>query len=175
MKITLIGMPGSGKSFIGKRLANTLGYEFIDIDKILEEEYKQPLSEILERLGEQAFLEKEEDAVFRSASKSNKVVISPGGSIIYSEKAMQYLKTNSIILYLEVPLAVLQERIGLASRGIVGLKTKTLADLGAERTPLYKRYAQATFDANQTREKVVNNIVKWIKTADPHASNSIQL
>ncbi len=56
MNITLIGMPGSGKSYIGRKLAERLGYACIDLDTVMEKKYSLPLQQILDTQGEEQFL-----------------------------------------------------------------------------------------------------------------------
>lgn len=151
-------MPGSGKSYIGKKLAEKLEYKLVELDSILEEEYDLPLQNILNNLGEEAFLKKQAEDVISNTQEPNGLVVSPGGSIIYSDYAMEHLKKVSTIIYLKTPLEIIKARVEETSRGIVGLKNKTLEELYTERTPLYEKYASVTIDANQESEKVMNDI-----------------
>ena len=144
MNITLIGMPGAGKSSVGKALAERLGMEFIDIDKVLEEAHGKPLQQILDEAGGEGFLKLEEDAVLSYCSVLQNTAISPGGSIVYCKAAMKHLKKISKIVFLEVPLQEIAARIAVQGRGIVGGKDKTLEDIYAERLPLYRQYADYT-------------------------------
>ncbi len=157
--ITLIGMPGSGKSYIGKKLAEKLGYKLVELDSILEHEYNLPLQKILDNLGEDAFLKKQAEDIITNTQNHQGLVVSPGGSIVYTDYAMEHLKKISQIIYLETSLKVIEERIALVPRGIVGLKNKTLEELYRERTLLYKKYATTTIDGEQDAEKVVSDIV----------------
>ena len=158
MNITLIGMPGSGKSFIGKKLAVKLGYGFIDLDKVMEETYNLPLQQILDKEKERSFLQKQaEDAISHTAAITN-TVISPGGSIVYSEGAMEHLQSVSTIVYLEVPFHIIKQRIGLKPRGIVGLRNKTLTELYNERIRLYSKYASLRVDGSNDASVVVQAI-----------------
>lgn len=151
-------MPGSGKSYIGKKLAKKLGYKLVELDSILEEEYNLPLQKILDNLGEESFLKKQAEDVIANTQELNGLVVSPGGSIIYSDHAMEHLKKVSTIIYLKTPLEIIKARIEENSRGIVGMKNKTLEELYEERTPLYEKFASITIDANQEAEKVVSDI-----------------
>jgi shikimate kinase len=158
MNITLIGMPGSGKSFIGKKLAEQLGYECIELDIVMEKEHNLRLQEILENLGDEAFLaEQANDAIARTEGKDG-LVISPGGSIVYSENAMTHLKTISEIVYLETSFETIMKRVALVPRGIVGLGEKTLEELYAERTTLYKKWADVIVDGEKEPEVLLNEI-----------------
>ena len=159
MDITLIGMPGSGKSYVGKKLAEKLGYECIDLDVVMEKRYNLPLQQILDREGEEVFLKKQaEDAILQTTAIDN-AVISPGGSIVYSKDAMLHLQHVSTIVYIEVPFSIIEQRIIVESRGIVGLKNKTLYELFEERTLLYTKYASFKVDGSKDGELVVEEIL----------------
>src|SRR3989344_6556277 len=148
MNLTLIGMPMAGKSTVGKFLAQKLGYAFIDIDKVLEENAGKPLQQILDEAGEEGFLKLEEAAVLSYSSFLQKAVLAPGGSIVYSPVAMEHLKKISTVVFLEVPLEEIKKRIAVGGRGIIGGKEKSLEQLYAERLPLYQKYAEVTVDAS---------------------------
>ena len=158
MSITLIGMSGSGKSFIGKKLAAIFGCEFIDPDKVLEQEYGLPLQRILEKLGDKIFIERESQITIALTENKDDFIIAPGGSIIYSQKAMEHLKKISSIVYLKTTFETIKQRIGINRRGIVGTQGKTLAEIFQERIPLYERWADKTVDANQDPEIIAKEI-----------------
>lgn len=158
MHIALIGMPGAGKSTVGRRLAEVLGYRFLDPDKVLEAAHGRPLQEVLDLLGPEAFLRVEERAVIACAGVGEPCVIAPGGSVVYGEAAMRALQAGSVVVYLDAPLSTLEVRIGGKPRGIVG--NKTLSDLHAERVPLYRAWARLRVDADAGVEEVVSRIRK---------------
>lgn len=143
--ITLIGMPGSGKSTVGVLLAKALGYQFLDVDLLIQEREGALLQEILDRRGTAAFLEAEERAV-RSLD-CRRTVIAPGGSAVCREGAAVHLKGMGPLVYLRVPLEELTRRIqNLSSRGIAMEPGQTLADVLAYRDPLYRKYADLIVD-----------------------------
>ncbi|MFC1598608.1 shikimate kinase [Patescibacteria group bacterium] len=153
--ITLIGMSGAGKSFIGRNLAEQLNFQFIDPDKVLEEKAGQIVQDIIDEQGEKKFLEIENKTIIGLGNIQNKI-ISPGGSVIYSLPAMEYLSANSIIIYLSDSCDKIFNRIkNLESRGIVGLKNKKFGQLCKERGKLYKKFANITIDMSkmQTDDK----------------------
>ena len=159
-------MPGSGKSYIGKKLAKDLGYKLIELDKIMEENFKLPLQQILDKIGERAFLEEQEkDAILCTSytDTENSLVVSPGGSIVYSEKAMRHLKKVSKIIYLKISLDVVKKRIAETPRGIVGIKEKTLEQLYKERTLLYEKWADVILDAEREASEIIEDIRKQIR------------
>ena len=138
--VTLIGMPGSGKSTVGVLLAKLLGYQFLDVDLLIQEREGALLQEILDSRGTAAFLDAEELAV-RSLS-CRRTVIAPGGSAVCREKAALHLKAMGPVVYLQVPLEELTRRIkNLSTRGIAMEPGQTLADVMASREPLYNKYA----------------------------------
>lgn len=143
--VVLIGMPGSGKSTVGVLLAKALGYDFLDVDLVIQKREHALLQDILDRRGLDAFLQAEEDAVC-SVSCEN-TVIAPGGSAVCREKAARHLKALGPVVYLKVPLAELSGRIqNLSTRGIAMEPSQTLADVMAYRAPLYDKYADLVID-----------------------------
>jgi shikimate kinase len=158
MSITLIGMPGSGKSFIGKVLAEALEYEFVDIDLKLEQKYQKPLQEILDTLGENEFLRAEVEAVLTEDMSGTQKVLAPGGSIVYSEEAMEFLQDHSLILFVDTPLDILSSRICIDTRGVIGGHTKNLEELWQERKALYEKYADRVIDGTKSIGDIVEEL-----------------
>lgn len=161
MNITLIGMSGVGKSRIGQLLAEKLHYRFIDIDRLMEKNSGTKLQEIIDCLGDRKFIEAEAEAIL-SIGRVSDTVISPGGSAIYSERAMEFLKGTSKVVFLNASLAEIKRRTtNFSQRGIVGLKEKGLERLFDERLPLYKEYADLTMDIeNFSDEKIVDTLIE---------------
>ena len=141
--VVLIGMPGSGKSTVGVLLAKALGYDFLDVDLVIQKREHALLQEILDQRGLDAFLQAEEDAVCSIACQNT--VVAPGGSAV--EKAAEHLKSLGPVVYLKVPLEELSGRIqNLSTRGIAMQPGQTLADVMAYRAPLYDKYADLVID-----------------------------
>jgi shikimate kinase len=160
MAITLIGMPGVGKSTVGKMLSEKLDYSFIDIDKEIEKRMGAALQDILDSSGDAEFIKIEEKEVLR-LGKIERAVISPGGSIIYSPNAMARLRSISRIIFLDATFDTIVRRIGGTPRGIVGLKEKGLRGVYDERKELYVKYADETIDTEGLDvEGIVGKIVE---------------
>ena len=152
----LIGMPGSGKSTIGVLLAKALGYDFVDT------EGGGLLKEIIARIGNDGFKQLEEDV--NASIDVNKSVIAPGGSAVYSDKAMRHFKEIGTIIYLKLDYQTVKRRLGnLKARGVVLEKGQTLRDLYNERIPYYEKYADITVKLDKlsignSLEKVLENL-----------------
>lgn len=165
MNVTLIGMPGSGKSSIGREVARMLEYEFVDIDLLIRQKARCTLQDIIDTKGDDALVLLEEKIVL-DLPIVDKIVISPGGSIVYSEKAMNFLKEKSTIIFLHTPLSKVKQQINNQdSRGIVGLKDRSFEKLFAERFPLYQKYADMSIDIGNkdTVSSVAGKIVEAIR------------
>lgn len=140
MNITLIGMPGVGKSTVGKALAEALGLHFVDIDKVMEEAHGKPLQDLLDEAGDEGFIALEEEAALGLQGQDG-LLISPGGSIVYSPRAMEHLRSVSTVVFLNAALQDLKGRLAMEGRGVVRGRDMTLEQIFEERLPLYKRYA----------------------------------
>ena len=158
--IVLIGMAGVGKSTVGSALAGALGFEFIDLDDYLTRKEGLTIQQIIDRQGEEKLLELEIESM--REIDTNRKVISPGGSIIYDADIMKYLKLVSLLVYLDDTFENINKRLGNApTRGIVGLKTKSLRQIYDERRPLYSRYADITIDVGgRSTKEAVSEIIK---------------
>ena len=162
--IILIGMPASGKSTVGVILAKTLGIGFVDTDLIIQQREKRLLQDIINTDGIERFLDCEAAAV-KSLDCDN-CVIATGGSVIFRHDAVEHLKKNGIIFYLNVPLNEIKKRLNnISTRGIAAKNGESVDDIFNERSTLYEKYADVilTFDdcsAEQTVEKICKHINK---------------
>jgi shikimate kinase len=163
MNITLIGMSGVGKSRIGRLLSKRLNYAFIDIDRLIELGNGKKLQELIDCLGDKEFLKLEENVILGIGETANSV-ISPGGSSIYSERAMNFLKKISKIVFINASLEEIKKRpVDFSERGIVGFKEKGLDKLFEERLPFYKKYADVTIDPkNFNNASIVDMIIELV-------------
>jgi shikimate kinase len=144
--LILIGMFGSGKTTIGRILADLLRYHFLDVDHLVESKYKKPLQKVLEALGMEGFMKMEEETLL--SLQARHCVISTGSSSVYYPKAMEHLKTLGPRVYLKVPLAELKRRLPeWTSRSVVRRGGNDLPSLFKERSPLLNRYADFSIPA----------------------------
>ncbi|MBQ2842573.1 MAG: shikimate kinase [Clostridia bacterium] len=160
--IVLIGMPGAGKSTIGVLLAKSMLMDFADTDLIIQKKYSSALCEIIKKHGTEEFLKIENDVICKSEFYS--CIIATGGSAVYGEDAMEKLKKNGIAVYLKAEPQELEKRINnIHTRGIAMKEGTTIAELYAERAPLYEKYADITVCCTGlTAEQCVDEIIKNI-------------
>ncbi len=156
--IILIGMPGVGKSTVGIVLAKVLGYDFIDSDLLIQKAEGKLLWQIMREMGNDAFNRIEERV--NCAISAERSVIATGGSVVYGAKAMEHLRSIGTIVYLEADCPTLAGRLGdLTRRGVVFRPGQSLAELYAERIPLYEKYAQLTIPVgNRSVQETVADI-----------------
>jgi shikimate kinase len=108
--IVLIGLMGSGKTTVGEALAQKLGYEFLDTDKVIEQELNMTINEIFKTKGENYFRSLEVDIVKTFENLSN-MVISTGGGIVKNHKNLKRLKKNGVVFYLKATAETLFNRV----------------------------------------------------------------
>lgn len=138
--ITLIGMPGTGKSTAGVILAKVAGMEFLDSDLLIQKQQGKKLSEIIEEVGVDQFLQIENDVL--SSIEAEHTVIATGGSAVYGRNAMYHLRDLGQVVYLRTSYRILEKRLrNLRQRGVVLKRGQTLRMLYEERAPLYAKYA----------------------------------
>lgn len=160
--LVLIGMPGSGKSTVGIILAKKTSLSFVDTDVLIQASQQQSLQNIVDTQG-YAALRKIEEALLLGLSLKNHV-IATGGSAVYSDNAMNHLKSDGRIVFLDVDINTLTRRIGdFSARGIAKRPGQSFAELFEERLTLYKRHADITINgAEMTHEAVCNTIINEI-------------
>ncbi|MFI3207894.1 MAG: shikimate kinase [Eubacteriales bacterium] len=141
--IILIGMPAVGKSTIGVVVAKRLGYDFVDTDLLIQAQEHRLLKEIIEQDGIEGFLAIE-NQVNRDVELEH-TIISPGGSVVYCQEAMEHFKKIGTVVYLKVGYEVIANRIKNAKkRGVVLKEGQTLQMLYDERVLLFEKYADIT-------------------------------
>ena len=158
LNLVLIGMPGSGKSVIGKILAEKLKRKFIDVDRVIEKREGLLLGDVLKKYGAKDFLHVEEEACL--SIKAQGAIVAPGGSVILEPRAVRHFKKTGTLIYLRVGLKELRRRLGdLRKRGVVPAKggLKGIYDL---RRPLYERHADHSA-GNRNAYKAVKKLKKY--------------
>lgn len=149
--IVLIGMPGAGKSTLGVVLAKILNYDFLDADLVIQNKHGKTLQTLINEYGPQGFLDVENQDL--KEIDVHRTIIATGGSAVYSDRAMEHLRSIGTVVYLQISYKELANRLGdLQERGVVmkGGMGMSLADLYEERLPLYEKWADITVDVEKT-------------------------
>ena len=158
--IVIIGMPGSGKTSLGKKLSEKLNSDFIDMDDYIEESSGRKIASMFEE-GEMVFRE-EEIKASRDLADSSRTVISTGGGIITQEASMEALKENGLILFSDRPLENIEKDIERDSRPLLKDDKSRLEKLYEERINLYRLYADLTIENTLDEDSVVDLMVEAV-------------
>jgi shikimate kinase len=161
--LVLIGMPSAGKSTLGVLLAKTLCMPFTDTDLVIQEKENKLLQNIINEFGNEHFLKVEEAAIL-DCNFSNHVMAT-GGSVVYSNAAMEHLKKDGIVVYLKLDYEEIERRLNnITTRGVAIAEGQTLEDLYNQRVPLYEKYADITLDCNdKSMEETVEDLVTLLQ------------
>lgn len=162
--IVLIGMPGTGKSVVGRALAERLNYEFVDADDLIVESTGKTLPEILRSDGLEAFLAIEE-RVGGTMDYEN-TVIATGGSMVLSAPAMEHLKRNGVAVWLETPISQISDRMpeDLVDRGIATEPGLTIRQIYEQREPLYAKYADLIVASCSGEDATAHQVEQVMRT-----------
>lgn len=162
--IVLIGMPGTGKSVVGRALADRLGYTFVDVDDLIAAEAGKTLPEILRTEGLDHFVALEgkvgENLDFADT------VIATGGSMVLSEKAMEHMKKNGVVVWLETPISQISDRMpeDLMDRGIAAPRGMNIREIYEYRKPLYARYADLIVASKEGENSTAQQVEDIMRT-----------
>jgi len=158
LKICIIGMPGSGKSTIGKALSKKLNYDFYDTDNTIEDISRLKISEIFASNGESYFRDLE-SKVLNQLIKINKVIISTGGGIILKN---QKILNKSFNIFLQCDLDVLIERVSRNNNRPLLLNDlkKNMKNLFNQRKELYNKYSDLKINTSCKVYKSVDEILE---------------
>lgn len=160
--ISLVGMAAAGKTTIGRELATFIGWPQLDCDHVIESTYGTRLQNIADSLDKESFLDLEGQVI--SSLNIRRCIISTGGSAIYRGNAITHLKSMGPIIYIEVSLPVILERIARKpERGIAMAPGQTLEDLYYERSRLYEKAADFTVTGGQApASEYAAKIAAWL-------------
>lgn len=156
--LILIGMPGSGKSTVGVVLAKALTRPYLDSDILIQLTENRSLQDIVDNDGYMVLRDIEEQVLLDIDCENH--VIATGGSAAYSRKAMEHLKENGVVIFLNASLETLKSRIhNYETRGLAKRDDQSFTDLFEERYELYTRYADIVIDSNhRSQEEVCEDI-----------------
>jgi shikimate kinase len=167
--IAIIGLMGVGKTTLGLKLADKLGYYFIDSDQEIEDREKRSINDIFDKNGEKYFREIEKKVIQEVILRDEKIVLSLGGGAFINEEVRKILKEKAIVIWLHASIDNILHRIGYKNnRPLLNKvnKRKALEDLVKKR---YSIYAESNFNfdtGEENQESVINKIVKQVNEHD---------
>ena len=161
-RVWLIGMPGAGKSSVGRLVADKLGIPFVDLDAEIETAAGRTVPDIFRRDGEPAFRELEHEAVVRAAAQAP-AVVSCGGGVVLREDNLSAMRAGGCIVWLNVPLAILRRRI----RDIIEKRPLVKDPLDLERLynarlSVYRAAAEHEVVAEGDPQQVARDVVEAV-------------
>ncbi|MDB3868060.1 shikimate kinase [Gammaproteobacteria bacterium] len=159
--ISLIGMAGAGKSTVGRELANILNFRLIDSDTLIEEQQGKSLQKILDDEG-YIRLREIENSVLKNLH-FKEIVLSTGGSAVYSDEAMKHIQQNSKVIFLDVSFNKILERVPIFhDRGFAKAPSQSIEDAFEERQELYNKYSHHTVSNTEDLHSCVSRIVELL-------------
>ena len=156
-------MAGAGKSTIGKQLAKLLDLKFLDGDLIIEERINQSIQNFLDQHGGKEFTKIEEEVLL--SINFDKTILATGGSAVLSDNAMQFLRKESEVIFLDVTYENISKRIlNLSERGLVREPNQSLQETYDERLSLYRKYADHIVINDGDIDSSLKQLVALIKS-----------
>ena len=159
--IILVGMPGCGKTTIGKLLAEKLDYEFCDLDEYIVKKENMSIDEMFEN-GEDYFRDIESRGVL-DASKFKKTVVSTGGGVIKRKENMELLQESGLIIFIDRPIENIISDVDTDSRPLLKEGKERLYDLLEERYKIYQKCCDMEIINDGDIEKLIEKIAVILK------------
>lgn len=162
MIVYLVGMPGAGKSTVGRELAGRLGVPFLDLDSEIEAEAGAAVTDIFRDEGEAAFRALEAAALVK-ASMQDPAVVACGGGVVLEPANRITLRNTGVAVFLDVPIEQLRERVRPAAERPLIREAGDLERLLVSREPLYREFAAHVVDGTGTPGEVAEAIVEELR------------
>jgi shikimate kinase len=161
-RVSLVGLPGSGKSTVGRQLARRLGWEFADSDAVIEQRIGCPIREFFEREGEAAFRDIEEEEIARLGRHARPIVIATGGGAVLRPANRQHLRDAGHVIYLRsTPDEVFRRLRHDRNRPLLQVADPLarLRDLYEQRDPLYRETAHFIIETGRPSVPTLVNMI----------------
>ena len=158
--IYLIGMPGCGKSTIGKIISKRLKLKHIDADEYLENKYSQTIPNIFSLYGEDDF-RKKESIVIEELSKMNNLLVSTGGGVVVKDRNKEIMKNSGAVVFIDTTPDNILKNSSLSGRPLLNDKNR-IYEIYKSRINLYKDFADIVIDNNSSIDTAANEIIKYL-------------
>ena len=159
--IILIGMPGCGKTTIGKILAKTLNKDFFDADDVFEKTLNIKIPDFFKNHGEDAF-RIEETKILKALTKKSNAVISTGGGIVERSENKSILHEGSIVVFINRPLQNIYGDVDTTNRPLLKDDKERLFKLFDRRISKYKDFCHIEIENNSTQEETIKKIINEV-------------
>lgn len=162
----IIGPRGSGKTTIGQHLANSIGFQFVDTDKLILERAGKSIAEIVEQHGWDYFRHLESEVL--QSIKPGKLVVSTGGGIVLAKENQQTMRDNGTVIYLSANPEVLMQRLAAEPQdhqrpSLTGKSLlEEIEEVMQQREPIYRATAHHVIDASKPIDTIVEHLKKLI-------------
>lgn len=161
--IILIGMPGCGKSTIGKILAKKLNMKLFDCDRVFEETFDTSTYDFFEVHGEEAFRD-EETKILSSLVKQNGAIISTGGGCVERDENKGILQNGGMVIFIDRPVNDIHRNIKTSFRPLLAKDKNKLFELYNRRFSRYKDFCHTeiknTGTLMSTVQKIIDEVIK---------------
>jgi len=161
--IVLIGMPGAGKTTIGRKLSKALGRPVLDADDKVVEQTGRTIKDLFQE-GEDVFRQAETEAV-KTLAAMDGIIISCGGGVVKRPENIGYLQQNGKIFFLNRDLAAIAGSVDKVTRPLLNSAEDRLTQLYKERLPLYLKYADYTIPVDEDFDKTTEYIIELVRKA----------
>ncbi len=164
--VYLVGPMGSGKTTLGRRIAERFGLEFVDCDQEIEQRTGASVDLIFEIEGEAGFRKRESD-MLRQLSERTGLLIATGGGVVLDHENRRLMEKTGLVIYLRTPVS--QQLLRLArdkSRPLLQRSDREtfLEQLAAQRNPLYREVADAVFESKHSDiRRVTDELASLVK------------
>lgn len=159
--IVLIGMPGAGKTTIGRKLSKALGRPVLDADDKVVEQTGRTIKDLFQE-GEDVFRQAETVAV-KALSAMDGIIISCGGGVVKRPENIAFLQATGKIFFLNRDLAAIAGSVDKVSRPLLNSAEDRLTQLYRERMPLYLKYADYTIPVDEDFDKTTEYIIELVR------------
>lgn len=167
MNIVLTGMPGCGKSTLGRKAAKALNLDFLDLDNAIEKTLGKSIPDIFKEDGEIGFRKAETTELKKQLADQSLKIIASGGGVVTQDENLTLLK-DAYVIFIDRPIDIIASDIDSSNRPLLSNSTKAdehakLKALYDKRYPLYKSCCNQTLENTEDKETALNNLIKIIK------------